>query len=546
MNSSVSSTSSRRQSASLAGSEEVSSAFFLREILLVDARGDAGLHLADDLLHEQGGLLLVVALGGGKLRLEPVGDDAVDDGADLGGSQGFLGLSFELRLGEAHGDDGGHAGLHVVFFGAPVLGDDLEFARVLVDRRAQGLENGLLEAGHVGAALGGGDDIDEGLDGRVIADAPAQSDVDLAGALDLGGTQVPGLRIQGLHGLVIGALTRDVPRVGHGAVGGQPVREVDDAAVEAEALVEFLFAALVVAVDGQAGDEERGLAGTRQQVVPRETRGGRENLEVRPESHARASLCFLNLADGLEGGAVREGRKGRVGGALFRVVELPGFAPAEAHFVGLAAAVDLHVEAGGEGVDDGGADAVQAAGGRIGAAAELAAGVELGVDDLDAGQPLAGDDVDGDTSAIVGDGCRVVGVQAHVDGVAVAFQGLVDGVVDDLPEAVHEAAVVGGADVHAGALAHSLEPLEDGEVSRVVVGCVGRSHEVHHMCPRARLRPPVRVARVLGRFPRLTRPGLDRAGEYGFWGRRGPAGRGAHAAIARLCRRRLTLVAEGR
>ncbi|EJN51431.1 hypothetical protein HMPREF1138_0889 [Actinomyces sp. ICM58] len=69
---------------------------------------------------------------------------------------------------------------------------------------------------------------------------------------------------------------------------------------------------------------------------------------------------------------------------------------------------------------------------------------------------------------------------------------------------------------------------------------------MHHMCPHARLRPPVRVARVLGRFPRLTRPGLDRAGEYGFWGRRGPAGRGAHAAIARLCRRRLTLVAEGR
>ena len=32
---------------------------------------------------------------------------------------------------------------------------------------------------------------------------------------------------------------------------------------------------------------------------------------------------------------------------------------------------------------------------------------------------------------------------------------------------------------------------------------------MHHMCPRARLRPPVRVALVLGRFPRLTRPGPD-------------------------------------
>ena len=258
--------------------------------LLVQSRGDTGLHLADDLLHEEGGLLLVIALGGGELGFEPVGDDAVDDRADLGRAQCFLGLPLELRFGEAHGDDGGHARLDVVLLGAAILRADLELARVLIDRGAQGLEDSLLEAGDVGAALGGGDDVDEGLDGRVVADAPAQRDVDLAGALDLGGAQVPRLGVQGLHGLVVGALTRDVPRVGDGTVGGQPVREVDDAAVEAEALVEFLFAALVVAVDGQAGHEERGLAGARQQVLPREALGRREDLEVRPEAHARAGL----------------------------------------------------------------------------------------------------------------------------------------------------------------------------------------------------------------------------------------------------------------
>lgn len=136
----------------------------------------------------------------------------------------------------------------------------------------------------------------------------------------------------------------------------------------------------------------------------------------------------------------------------------------------LAAAVHLHVEASGEGVDDGRANAVEAAGGRVGAAAELTAGVELGVDDFDAGQALAGDNVDGDASAVVGDGGGVVGVEAHVDSVAVSFQSLIDGVVDDLPEAVHEASVVGGADVHAGALAHRLEAFEDREVPCVVVG----------------------------------------------------------------------------
>ena len=184
--------------------------------------------------------------------------------------------------------------------------------------------------------------------------------------------------------------------------------------------------------------------------------------------------------------------------------------------MGLAAAVNLHVEAGRQCVHDGGADAVKAARGRVGAAAELTAGVELGVDNLDARQALTGDDVDGDASAVVGDGGGVVGVQAHVDRVAVAFQGLVYRVVDDLPEAVHEAPVVGRADVHAGALAHGLEPLEDREVPCVVVGCVGRSHEVHHRWSHARLGPPVRVARVLGRFPRLTRPGPGRAGGWRF------------------------------
>ena len=64
----------------------------------------------------------------------------------------------------------------------------------------------------------------------------------------------------------------------------------------------------------------------------------------------------------------------------------------------------------------------------------------------------------------------VVGVQDHVDLGAVAAERLVDRVVDDLPQAVHEAAGVGRADVHAGALAHRLEALEHGEVTGGVVG----------------------------------------------------------------------------
>ena len=132
------------------------------------------------------------------------------------------------------------------------------------------------------------------------------------------------------------------------------------------------------------------------------------------------------------------------------------------------AAVDVDVEPGGQRVDDRGADAVQAAGGDVGAAAELAAGVQLGEDHLDAGQAGLGLLVDRDAAAVVVDLDRAVGVQGDLDPLRVAGQGLVDAVVDDLPQAVHEPAGVGGPDVHARPLADGLEPLEDEEVVGVV------------------------------------------------------------------------------
>ncbi len=58
----------------------------------------------------------------------------------------------------------------------------------------------------------------------------------------------------------------------------------------------------------------------------------------------------------------------------------------------------------------------------------------------------------------------------HVDAAAEASERLVDRVVDDLPETVHEASGIGRADVHSGALAHRLETLEDGEMAGGVVG----------------------------------------------------------------------------
>src|SRR5690606_19890651 len=118
-------------------------------------------------------------------------------------------------------------------------------------------------------------------------------------------------------------------------------------------------------------------------------------------------------------------------------------------------------EPGGERVHHGGADAVQAAGRGVGAAAELAARVQLGVDELDAGEAALGLDVDRDAAAVVTDLDGAVGVQLHLDALAEARERLVDRVVHDLPQAVHEATAVGGADVHSRTLADGLQALQD-------------------------------------------------------------------------------------
>ena len=129
----------------------------------------------------------------------------------------------------------------------------------------------------------------------------------------------------------------------------------------------------------------------------------------------------------------------------------------------------------GQGVDDRRADAVQTAGRRVGAAAELAAGVQPGHDDLDAGQAGLRLDVDRDAATVVAHLDEPSACRRDVDPVAVAGERLVDGVVDDLPQAVHEAAGVGGADVHARALADRLEPLEHRQVLGGVAATPGRA-----------------------------------------------------------------------
>ena len=112
---------------------------------------------------------------------------------------------------------------------------------------------------------------------------------------------------------------------------------------------------------------------------------------------------------------------------------------------------------------------MQAPGDLVALASELAAAVQLGQGDLDAGHLVLGVDVGRDAPTVVDHPAAAVGQQGDVDAVAEAGHGLVHRVVDDLPHQVVQAGQTGRTDVHAGPLADRVETLQDGHV----LGAVG-------------------------------------------------------------------------
>ena len=166
--------------------------------------------------------------------------------------------------------------------------------RVELDLLAEDLDDRLLEARDVGAALGRRDDVDEGLDLRVVALAPAQRDLDAALALELGRGHVA-VDVEDRDRLGEGAGALEAPDVGDRGVGREELDEVGDAAVVLEDLLDrallagrALEPALVADDETQAGDEERGLPGAAEDGVVVELGVLEEDLRGRARS-ARAS-----------------------------------------------------------------------------------------------------------------------------------------------------------------------------------------------------------------------------------------------------------------
>ena len=188
-----------------------------------------------------------------------------------------------------------------------------------------------------------------------------------------------------------------------------------------------------------------------------EVQGGAENLRVGLEPDAGAAPV-------LHGARVRQLR-----GRLAARVGLP-----PQH----AVPCDLDFHAFGERVHDRAPDAVQAAGGRVGLAAELAARMQRGEDHFQRAEVLElGVRVHRDAAAVVADGEPIIGLQRHFDEAGMAGHGLVHRIVENLGRQMVQRGFVGAADIHAGPAANRLQPLQHlnvlGRVSVIIARGVG-------------------------------------------------------------------------
>ena len=289
----------------------------------------------------------------------------------------------------------------------------------------------------MGAALGRGDDVDEGAGHRLVTGPPAQRDRDVTSALDVLGAEVAfAVQNRDVLGEVALPLQPDDP--GDWLIVGQVVHVLRDPAFEAERLLKLVvLTADIVHVNGQVRHEEGGLASAVPQRVAVEGGVFGEDLRVRPEPDAGArpgpGYCAALVQARLPGE-----RRVRT-----LPLEDPRNAAPERHSPGAAFPVDLNVQPRAKRVDHRGSHTMQTTRRAVRTAAELAARMQLGHHQLDAGQPGLLLDVDRDTAAVVLHLDAAIGQQGHRDIGAESGQRLVHGVVDDLPDAVHQSAGVG-------------------------------------------------------------------------------------------------------
>ncbi len=172
---------------------------------------------------------------------------------------------------------------------------------------------------------------------------------------------------------------------------------------------------------------------------------GIEILLVRPEADRRARIRFADRADFLELAAL--------------------FAARETHVVFDAATANPDFEVFRKCVDDGDADAVQAAGILIVFLVEFSACVQARQDQFDTGNFFLGMNVDGHAAAIVADFDGAVSVNRDFNFLAMTCERFINAVVDDF---VSEVIRPRSIRIHARPAADRLKTTQDLDVGRIV------------------------------------------------------------------------------
>ncbi len=361
--------------------------------------------LADDLARDRRILLEVGA--------EVIVDRRLDDALHFAVTELRLGLPLELGVAHLDADDRREAFAHVV--ASERLGFFLEQI-VRVGVVVDGPRQRGLKAHQMGAPLLRVDVVGEGEE--VFGVAVVVLERDLQNHVRLFDGDVDRL-VQRRLGFV------------------EMVDEGDDAALVQEHLLLRGLAPLVFQRDRETLVQEGEFPEALRQHVETEL-GDFENLPVRLETDFRAPP--LGDARGLQ--------------------RRRGFAPLIALLEDLAVLPDLQLEPFGEGVDDGDADAVQAAGHGVRPLFELAARVQDRQRDFRRRLLLRRVHAGGNAAPVVDDRDAAVDVERDLDGLAEAGHVLVHAVVHDLVDEMMQAVRARAADVHGGTLADRIEPLQ--------------------------------------------------------------------------------------
>src|SRR5216683_673094 len=334
-----------------------------------------------------------------------------------------LSLAFKLRLRQAHADDGNETFADIVTADADLVFLLFQHAggggEIVDGARQRGAK-----AGEMRAPINGVYSVGEGKNVFAVGVVVLQRDFDFDCA----------------------ALAFDVDGriVERGLAAVEMLDEFGDAAGEAK--LRGFFSTFVSQRDLQALVQEGEFA---------------KALRQRVEAIGRL----------IEDGGIRVKRDFRSGFARFSgLLQLGG---GLAFFVGLlpnaAVARNFQLQPIGKRVDDGDADAVQAAGNFVSFAVEFSSGVQNGEDHFGRRALFGGMHVDWDTAAVVDHGDGIIGVYGDIDFVGVASHGFVDRVVDHFPNKMVQTHVAGGADVHRGAQAHGFDAAEHSDGFRVVL-----------------------------------------------------------------------------